>query len=128
MKKNFERMCELEPRLKALLQEAQMEKHRRNPNFCRNELWYAVPREYGYVGLKFLLQQFVDSFSSHEELRDFAAYDVAYHTIHDALPPCNHEGGCRWDFALPNWPNSSRREQSTTFADVTAMLHAKAGE
>jgi hypothetical protein len=82
-----------EPRLAELLQEARTVDDS-DPHFCANAVWYGYN---GYAGLKGRLCQLVgwDADTDDPILRTPEAYDLAYDTIYDALPPCRHCGCLR---------------------------------
>ena len=85
----FSQLCELEPRLLALLNEAKSIKdNRRRPSFCANRVW----GDSG--GLRERMTQLV-GYSVRRQggdprLATSRAYDIAYHTIYDALPDCRN--------------------------------------
>jgi hypothetical protein len=88
----FEQLCELEPRLLDLLNEARAIKdNRRKRSFCANQVWYGWR---GHEGFKPRLLDLVGFRRKHDgsdpRLATSRAYDVAYHTIYDALPDCRN--------------------------------------
>jgi hypothetical protein len=103
-----------DPRVRALYDEAR--KQHGNKDFCKNQFWYATPGPSGPVGLKFLMLQI--------PLGD--SYDYIYHAIHDALPPCNHKGGCRSRFEdtepVPQGKVRLKRQQRTGFFSLIDEL------
>ena len=120
----FEDLCKLDDRLLALYQEAGAFRvvsvktgqsmrtcdparaanpalYKPDQNFCRQQLWRGLPGKNGEVGLLDLMKQIVGwAGKGAEELRSAEAYDSAYHTILDAIPPCQHnaDAGCRYDY------------------------------
>jgi hypothetical protein len=81
-------MVKLEPRLGALLREAQ-KVDGSDPHFCANDVWYGYEGGcYAGRGLKRQLCQLVGWYARRPELRGCDCYDVAYMKIYDALPPC----------------------------------------
>lgn len=85
----FSQLCELEPRLLALFNEAKSIKdNRRKPSFCANRIWYA------WGGLRErmtpLVGYAVKRRGGDPRLATSRAYDIAYHTIYDALPDCRN--------------------------------------
>src|SRR5437764_1430140 len=93
-KVTFRKLAALEPGLDSLLAEARSY-HRtagQTPNFCANAVWYGYPGH--EPGLKRRLMQFVGHVRGGDGvLATSEAYDVAYHTIYQALPDCRHEYG-----------------------------------
>jgi len=79
-KRRFRELCRLEPGLKLLYDKARAVKDRGGRYFCANEIWI---REF-----KPLLINLVGWHARNHSLRTTEAYDVAYHTIYDALPDC----------------------------------------
>jgi hypothetical protein len=116
---NWEEMCKLDDRLTAILQEAgayrvlsedgkpirtfsaeRAAKLRKDPNFCRVQLWRGLPGKRGDVGLLDQLQQVVGWGAQHPELRNSDAYDIAYHRVFNAEPLCQHDDdNCKWDYS-----------------------------
>lgn len=84
----WDKLIELEPRLKALLEKAQGY-HKATANdkyFCANHVWYRK--------LKPELVELVGNYREKEGdpfLYTSEAYDLAYQTVYDALPNCRHE-------------------------------------
>ncbi len=70
---------------------ARAAKRKPDPNFCREQLWFAIPGKRGYVGLRFLLRQFVGAAAQNPALRNDEALAVAEAAFLAALPRCNHE-------------------------------------
>ena len=92
----FDELCEIEPRLRALYERAKAIKDdKRHPYFCANDVWYG---RRGWEGLKPELCNLVGHWSQnhHPKLRSRTAYDIAYHTIYDALPDCRNCGCIIW--------------------------------
>lgn len=79
----FVRLCELEPRLLELYNEAKS--YKPVPGFCANHIWYR------YGGLKSQLCHIVGWDAIDPRLQTSEAYDVAYETIYGALPDCQHD-------------------------------------
>src|SRR5580692_189693 len=104
---------------------------RKDPNYCWGQLYYALPRERGEVGLKFLANQVIDRTPELKPHRDFILA-----AIREAMPPCQHEiiegaftGGCKADFATPPaGPNSLKREQKGGCFNLLHMLRHAAGK
>ena len=85
----FEDLCELEPRLATLYNEAKsINDNRRKRSFCANRIWYA------WGGLRErmtpLVGYAVQRRGGDPRLATSRAYDVAYHSIYDALPDCRN--------------------------------------
>ena len=90
----WDELTALEPRLLALLQEAEAIKDdKRKPSFCANAHWYGYG---GHPGIKPRLLELVGWARPYgsAELRGTRAYDVAYETIYDALPDCRGDCSC----------------------------------
>src|SRR5215467_6291400 len=87
----WERLCELEPRLLALHRRAKAIKDdERKPWFCANDVWYGRGSN---EGLKEELRNLVGwRRKGHPILGSSEAYDVAYDTVYDVLPPCRNCG------------------------------------
>ncbi|WP_162490072.1 hypothetical protein [Neomoorella thermoacetica] len=83
MFKRFKELCKIEPELWELYQEAKS--YKPTPDFCANWVWYCRG------GLKERLLPLVGWLASNPALRTSEAYDLAYHTIYNALPDCQHE-------------------------------------
>ena len=78
----WEQLVKIEPRLKAILGEAQAVSSDDDPHFCANAVWYAG-------GLKERLCKLVGwDRKPHPVLGTEEAYDVAYDTCYNALPDC----------------------------------------
>ena len=91
----FSELCELEPKLKGLADEA---KNTRDPGtgdaFCANAIWYGY---FGRQGIKPRLLKLVGwerRIAGPAELRTEQAYDIAYDTIYNLLPSCRGQCGC----------------------------------
>jgi hypothetical protein len=80
----FERLCQIEPRLRELLEQAQAIKDDGN-YFCVGETWSRT--------LKPRLRRLVGWDVAHPELGTHYAYDVVGEMVLDALPDCR-ECGC----------------------------------
>jgi hypothetical protein len=112
----FEQMCDIEPSLRALHDEAlKIAKRQAGPRpqrfYCKTQTWYGLPRERGFIGLKFLLCQFVGFNGKIEALQTATAYDIAYRKVVDALPPCfkGRRCECRVDFAVVPLTDDQKR-------------------
>ncbi len=84
-----------EPRLEQLLHEARAVRDPGEPDgFCANAVWYGWG---GNRGLKPRLRELVgwERPSYDPVLSEGVAYDVAYQTIYDALPPCRGGAACK---------------------------------
>jgi hypothetical protein len=81
-------LVRLEPRLAALLAEARAVRDDGRDCFCADEHWG------GQYGLKAKLLELVGWHARNPALASSRAYDVAYHTVPNALPPCRGECGC----------------------------------
>lgn len=79
-------LCQLEPRLLKLADDARTVKAGDDPYFCANDVWFAR------FGLKDQLVRLVGwrSTSPHTFVRSSRAYDVAYGKLYGMLP------NCRW--------------------------------
>lgn len=86
--RDFQRLCQQEPRLGALFVAAHQEAEA-SENYCNHEAWYGdiKPRLVKIVGW--------DADQGHPELQTAEAYELAYHTILDSLPDCRGRCGCR---------------------------------
>jgi hypothetical protein len=87
----WEELVDLEPRLLALVRSA-LETDGSRPDFCANARWYGYG---GQRGLKPRLLMLVGHDAAPFApplLRTRAAYDVAYHTVYEALPNCKRCG------------------------------------
>jgi hypothetical protein len=83
----FRTLARLEPRLRELLAEARSHHNNRGPVFCANAVWYGYPGH--RPGLKYHLSRLVGWTAERAgDVRTSEAYDVAYHTIYQALPDC----------------------------------------
>src|SRR5262245_39407179 len=100
-KLTFNDLVALEPRLAHLLTEARS--HKPSRKFCANEAWYGY---FGFSGLKDKLLRLVGwgretapdgvtEAAEEQTLKSSQAYDVAYHTVCQALPDCGPECVCR---------------------------------
>lgn len=136
----FEEICKLDPQVEAIFLEVQHPRYRRDPEFCSGQLFYAQPRERGYVGILRLLEQRVGpyaqiNFDKHgigvrpvAELCTVEVLDICKAKIWEVMPPCNHEGPCRGDYPVP--PGTSNRfkdRKKTGFGSVIAGLKNMAG-
>ena len=90
----FEQLCELEPKLKALAEEAKATRDDGSGEaFCANAVWYGYA---GHRGIKrrLLLLVGFERPDGPDELLTTEAYDVSYQAIYDMLPDCRGECGC----------------------------------
>jgi hypothetical protein len=93
--KTWPEICQLEPRLQALLEEIkQVKDDPTTPYFCANAHWY------GQSGFKSRIFYLVGHWAENCHLRSSTAYDVAYHKLYDALPNCRNCGNCGFDGLL----------------------------
>jgi hypothetical protein len=79
----FDELCALEPGLRLLYEEARAQRRkRRGPHYCANATWYVLfkPRLSRLVGWERPDRDPV--------LGSSEAYDLAYHTVYEALPDC----------------------------------------
>jgi hypothetical protein len=82
----FEQLCQLEPRLEDLLREARS--HKGGRSFCANAVWFGYG-EYRHRSFKRRLQELVGwKRKDNPILSTREAYDLAFHTIYQALPDC----------------------------------------
>lgn len=88
MDSEFMRICELEPRLWALYQEAVSLEP--GPDFCALEAWYKPG------GFKERLKKLVGWEAENLDLVSEDAYAIAYETISAALPDCQHTEPNGW--------------------------------
>ena len=90
----FDRLCQMEPRLASLLQRAsEVRDDETAESFCANRTWYGyenLPHE----GIKEQLCSLVGSdredLPQGHVLRSSLAYELAYQTIYNVLPPCRN--------------------------------------
>ncbi len=91
-REGFAALCQAEPRLRVLYREAQaLHKTAEPGTFCANAVWYGYD---GKPGLQERLALLVGWDARISRLRNERAYDIAYDTIYDALPDCDHPGWC----------------------------------
>jgi hypothetical protein len=91
---SFRALAKLEPRLRDLLAEARAHHKNLGPVFCANAVWYGYP---GFKpGIKKRLCGLVGYWAERADLRYSVVYDVAYHTIYQALPDCRGRCLCSW--------------------------------
>ena len=86
-RKQFQALCQVEPRLKELYERAKAVKDDRSTNwFCPQAVWG------GYSGLKAEMTALVGwhAESDAPRLRTCEAYMAAYAAIYNALPPCRN--------------------------------------
>lgn len=141
----FDELCEIDSRLKALLQEAgafrvlldgkpervytaeRAAQFSKDLSFCKYQLWHGLPGDRGEVGLKFLANQVVDSSPALHLYRD-----LILHTLHDAIPACLGHDGCRADYPVPPpsevpTTESLARPKETGFFDLLDSFAHTAG-
>lgn len=87
----WERLCELEPRLRLL--EAEARAVEAAPGYCAHRYWF------GRCGFKARMSRLVGWEMDRPALRPAelgspVAYDIAYQTLYWALPDCNHPTDC----------------------------------
>lgn len=83
------RLVRLEPRLLGLLDEARWVDPGDDTHFCANAVWFGY---HGWRGLKPRLFGIVGWDAENPALCACRDYDIAYHTIYDALPSCRQCG------------------------------------
>lgn len=92
----WNQLVSIECRLDRVLSTARSFKADDNPLFCQNHIWYGVTFDVPGVGqgisLKEAVSRLVGWDAWHPKLKTEAAYDLAYDTVYDALPPCRHPG------------------------------------
>jgi hypothetical protein len=89
---SFSQLVAIEPELGGLYREIKGIRAQ-GRDFCANDIWYRVykPR----------LSQLTGWEASKASIRTMQAYDVAYSTLYEALPPCRRCGCARLsDFGL----------------------------
>lgn len=91
--KRWREICEIEPRISALAEEAKAYHKEKEPPFCANSIWYG--------GLKEKMSALVGWKASNPELQNKEDYDLVYDTIYGYLPDCDHDGECCWGIATP---------------------------
>jgi len=89
MNPEFQKLCDLEPELLELFEDACSFKSK--PDFCANRVWYG--KWDGFIGLKYRLVELVGYLSQHPDkrLHTSKAYDIAYRACYYALPDCRHD-------------------------------------
>jgi hypothetical protein len=117
----FEELCKLDDRLLAIYQEAgafrclnetgepvrtfsaeRAAKLRKDPAFCKQQLWRGVPGQRGEVGLLDQMKQCVGWTAAVPELANGDTYDVAYRAVERNLMGCGHDGECYlYDYPAP---------------------------
>jgi len=105
----IDELCKLDTTGKLLALYQECCKKRTDPNFCKMQLWYGLPRARGEVGIKFFLCRDVFQYPDpviRKIMND--NYDRIYQTLFNAVPPCNHniEDGCGHDYPVP--PETTR--------------------
>jgi len=84
----FDQLCEVEPKLRALWEEARAVKDDKSkPLFCANAFWYGWRP---YKGFKPRLVRLVGQFARKPALRTKVAYDVGYQEVYHQLPNCRN--------------------------------------
>jgi hypothetical protein len=96
MPEAFAKLCQLDPMLESVWQEANHPRYRQDPSFCRNQLWNATPRASGGIGLKFLLEKHVGTGAAVKALRTEDAWMIACAALKQAMPKCAHPEGETW--------------------------------
>jgi hypothetical protein len=105
----FEEICKLDPMVFSLYQEAtafrvlsesgqririwdaeRAARLKPDPEFCRTQLFNALPRARGEVGLKHFLKQRVGYCAQVPELRNSHAYELCLFKFLEDMPHCNH--------------------------------------
>lgn len=148
---NWDELCKIDDRLLAIYQEAgafrclneagepirtfsaeRAATLRKDPNYCSGQLFHALPRERGEVGIKFLTQQVVNGSPA---LAPY--YDFIIQKLWDAMPPCQHaiiEGtitrGHLSDYPVPpGSADSLKRDRGPVgFGGLIARLKHKAAQ
>ena len=101
----FEDLAARDPRLAKLRETAEAAggRHRRlDGGFCANAVWYGYSRNgspYGLGGIRTELVKLVGDHSRNADplLHSSDAYDLAYQTLWELLPPCEHDDeACGW--------------------------------
>ena len=88
----FQALCNLEPKLLALFNEASAVKDDKKAEyFCGNAVWYGWE---GYNGFKPRVVNLVGHNAKRRELGTTVAYDVAYHTLSSLMPACRGDCSC----------------------------------
>jgi hypothetical protein len=88
----FLELVKVEPGLGRLFEEAGSYRETKSNVFCANAVWYGYP---GHRGIKPRLLELVGwRRRGDDRLGTCEAYDIAYHTIYQALPDCRGECEC----------------------------------
>ena len=91
----WEWVVRIEPRLARLLADIQqIRDDGQGEYFCRNEVWYGWGVRGG--GYKREMYALVGLWAADPLVATSHAYDVAYRTLYNALPPCRGPCGCGW--------------------------------
>jgi len=88
----FADMAVMEPELQELLDEAKRVSVDRR--FCRNHAWYSYLNEPDRFKNRMLKLVGFNSQSKAPLMHTSEAYDLAYKTIYEVLPPCQHVHPC----------------------------------
>jgi hypothetical protein len=83
---SWERIVEIEPRLKHTEKVIRALTDKGGRYFCANELWYG----YNDISQSFkgVVIRYAGDYAERGELRSNAAYDIAYEHLYDLLPGC----------------------------------------
>ena len=83
----WQQLAQLEPRLEYLLKEAKAVKAPSGKSFCANQVWYGSNERSSF---KVRLIKLVGWNAEKKDpvLNSAEAYDLAYNTVYNALPPC----------------------------------------
>ena len=92
----FDQLVASEPRLGALrgiAEEAGRRQRRRDGGFYANAVWNGFGRPIGELALRAEVVELVGSWSQHPDpiMHTNDAYEIAYQTLCDLLPPCDHD-------------------------------------
>ena len=90
-KERFKEICEIEPGVSTLAKIAKGYHHNREHPFCANAVWFGKGESHGLEGE---LSKLVGWYAAKPELRNEQDYDIAYDTIYNLLPSCEHVGPC----------------------------------
>jgi hypothetical protein len=87
-RREFNRICGIEPKLKALYKEAKSVKDDGvEASFCANAVWYGYGK---WRGIRSRVIELVGWECKTRELKTTSAYDVAYDEIYEVLPNCRN--------------------------------------
>lgn len=85
---SFQQICDLEPRLQELFNEAKaVQDDPSKESFCANTVWYGYS---GQKGFRPRVVELVGYNATNPQLATNEAYDTAYQVIYEALPPCRN--------------------------------------